>query len=214
MRRFWQGMNFESRYGEPLESWARGVLEKAGLARTGADLNELAILPIGAEQPDSQEGYAVRLLEKLECVRTLIRMANLGRGITPDLPEGYAIRHGEAADAALFAFELGAISMEARMKSGWEGPALKGLKFIEGPKQRRLDALGKLILATLARLHKELRRKPTAREVWKSLPIGDVIQERDDDYDELWWRSNGREKKTGFKAFQHRLSTIQKKSKN
>jgi len=88
--------------------------------------------------------------------------------------------------------------------------AIHGRKFIEGPKRPRLDALGRLILDTMTDLEGEMRRRPKAKEIWESLPIGDVVQEREG-YDTVWWQSKGREKKTTFRSFENRVTKIRKK---
>jgi hypothetical protein len=87
--------------------------------------------------------------------------------------------------------------------------AIHGLKFIKGPKRPRLDALGRLILDTMRDLEGELRRRPKAKEIWASLPKGDVVQELEG-YDTVWWRSNGREKETTFRSFENRVTKIRK----
>ena len=88
--------------------------------------------------------------------------------------------------------------------------AIHGLKFMEGHKRQRLDALGRLILDTMRDLEGEMRRGPKAKEIWESLPIGDVVQEREG-YDTVWWQSKGREKKTTFRSFENRVTKIRKK---
>jgi len=90
-----------------------------------------------------------------------------------------------------------------------------GTKFQVQPGQQRLDALGRLMLETM----RELEGKPTARDIWQSLPYqeereGCLIQERENEgfeYDRLWWHTNGREKTTDFRAFQKRITHLRKK---
>jgi len=132
--------SFEGLQGHPIEKLARGILEKAGLAEPGADLFDLAALPIGDNDPDSLEGYAVRFSRELHCIRTLV-----SRG------------EKTAQDVARQAcFDLGALYTEARMKFQHEANALLG----EDIRERRRKggrAAAKKIKAQKAKLHRKIR---------------------------------------------------------
>ncbi len=171
LRRFWnQDFSFENRYGAVLESQARGVLEKAGLAEPGADLNELASLAVGAERPDSPEGYAVQLLERLQCVRMLIKLANFSAAAER---KEYVIRHGDVAEAARFAFELGAIWKEAEMKFRWERLALSGKQRSDDLKAARAT-YNKRRRAEADKKHAKWRE--AARKVWAKHPTWGALK--------------------------------------
>ena len=81
--------------------------------------------------------------------------------------------------------------------------------------RRGKDALGMLAERTVEGLQKELGRRPKAREIWNSLADYDenhqIIDEEQDVDDVMYWRYRGRERKTTYKAFQHRLTELFKK---
>jgi len=86
--------------------------------------------------------------------------------------------------------------------------AKKGHAFTVGPKEPRLDALGKEMRRT-AKSFRELNGKlPTARELFQEIPTGGKIQEKDEDV--IFWRSGNKEHETTFKAFGNRYSRIKR----
>jgi hypothetical protein len=88
----------------------------------------------------------------------------------------------------------------------------KAKKFEDGPKQRRLDALGAAMRDTWQAFVDRHGREPSAVELWEALPLGAHIQEKDEEERTIFWRCpNGREEVTGFKSFQNRLTRLQKK---
>jgi len=80
--------------------------------------------------------------------------------------------------------------------------------FIDGPKRPRCDALADLIDQALA-------QSPNTStmdllKIVQTIDGGRVIQEIDDDR-AIYWRANGRERRTGFKAFANRTTQRRKK---
>lgn len=100
------------------------------------------------------------------------------------------------------AFELGGLSERLRAWIWWGG----------GPKKNRMDELAKAMCHTIEKYVRENLRLPTAKELWGKLPIKKNIQEIEDDTI-FWKRSNGKETKTTFKAFQNRYTRYRKKIK-
>ena len=93
-----------------------------------------------------------------------------------------------------------------------DAPDAEHGRAFRAPKPERKDALRKLLERTIEGLHKELGRRPKAREIWDSLAdydedqIIDPIQDVDD---VIYW---GRERKTTYKAIQNRLTELFKKN--
>lgn len=139
---------FEGLHGGPLEAHCRDILEKAGLAKPRASLTELASVRVGDKAPDSQEGYAVRFVQELRLIRTCIETER-------------------AADAARFAFYLGTLVEEARMKFAWERYALRGVNNDEHLSWGR-DENNQKRRAVATRLHKRWCQR--ARELWPKHP--------------------------------------------
>lgn len=94
--------------------------------------------------------------------------------------------------------------------------AERGKPFIEGSKKPRNDALNREIEKTYLKLRGK-GNGPTAREILNALPVfpkGKVIQEIDE-YDCIYWKNTrrGKEKQTGFRSFENRLTRIKKSHK-
>ena len=86
-----------------------------------------------------------------------------------------------------------------------------GKKFKQGPKgNRRLDALGRIMETTYKTLlNKKRSQRLTAKLLFDNLPIGDVIEGKEDDTI-FWVNHRGKPKETSFKKFQDRLTRIKK----
>jgi hypothetical protein len=99
--------------------------------------------------------------------------------------------------------------------------AIRGRIFRDGPKKPRRNKLREEIEKTYLSL-KNSRSSLTARNVWNSLPLNEIIQEfdkiiqdNDDFFDPgdyiIFWNNGLREKKTRYKTFQNILTHIKKK---
>ncbi len=92
--------------------------------------------------------------------------------------------------------------------------AEKGAKFIEGPKRERTDSLGGNAFTT-GRFYKQNDRFPSAEKLWDLMPVGDFVQEKEEDADKtIYWRSKDKDKKTNFRSFQDRMTHIKTKIQN
>jgi hypothetical protein len=149
---------------------------------------------IGQAKPDSPEDFACRILHVFTQARR-------------------AIDKGEADRAAYYAVEFGELKTSITIKKMWEPAALKGQKFNDGPKCKRMDALSEAMLKNWQDFKQREERDPTAAELWK-LVDDDCIQEKDEDDQVIYWRrANGKETKTAFKSFQQRFTNLKKKYK-
>lgn len=92
----------------------------------------------------------------------------------------------------------------------------KAKKFDDGPKHKRLDALGAEMAAAWEAFVDKHGREPSAIELWKALPAGvdQKLEEKEFYGGErtiYWVRPSGKVEGTNFKAFRKRFTTIRKK---
>ena len=91
--------------------------------------------------------------------------------------------------------------------------AIKGQKFNDGPKNKRMDELSNAMLETLNNFCMKMGRRPSYLELAESLPTdGKYIQEvKENGLGELciyWKRPNGKEETTPIGLFQKRYTNI------
>lgn len=193
--------DFEDWILKPIEETAWNTLQAAGLTRKkllqeakriaerAIDNDDDFFAILGAtnltkSKEDSPEGFAARWLMKIWEMR-------LYRESDPDR----ALRH---------AFYLGHSVGIAELKRNWEGLALHGKRFREGPQQPRNDALSNLLASMLP---------ASNRTVLNRLQPGKIIQEIDRDDGIVWWiTEKGAEKKTTYKSIKNRLASLRKKA--
>jgi hypothetical protein len=109
---------------------------------------------------------------------------------------------------------------EERVRIRMDKAALRGISILKGNKKPRKDELAKLAERTFTGLLKKNGRAPTTREVLASLPLYDgargslagIIEEIDDALEIITWSDRrGRDRKTTFKKFGDRMTTIRKR---
>lgn len=76
-------------------------------------------------------------------------------------------------------------------------------------REKRTGALCRVMGQTFLEFVNKHGRKPTAWELWRALPVGNVIQEKEKDI--IYWRcDSGEESKMTFKTFQNHFSRLNK----
>jgi hypothetical protein len=118
-----------------------------------------------------------------------------------------SIRKGNADAATHAGLQIGWLIAQYDLKADWEAAALRGRRFIEGPKAKRMDPLARLIESAL----QELGPSATAREIFAHVQIKTDVAQEPDDNGTIYWMSRGREKKTSYKAFSNRVATLRKR---
>lgn len=147
-----------------------------------------------------QKGFGILAMNTLECAAAdlLVRLYAL-RGVPPDWLPGTWEEQEPLLEKAFLAFLYEREVPDAE----------HGRNF--GPHKRGRGALGKVLEETFEDLFERFGHPPIWREVVDHLPVGEgqVIQEIDEDLN-VWWWSNGREKKTTPKSLQNMLTEIRK----
>lgn len=117
---FGQDFTFEGSYGGPAERLARETLEAVGITSNREVKPDgsmkggwSSVVAARGFKADSEQDYAARLLETLQILRREIRLRR---------EDGIA----------RFAYQLGALVAEAKLKFQWEHDALAGRKSHEG----------------------------------------------------------------------------------
>ena len=102
------------------------------------------------------------------------------------------------------AFDLGQLAERLMVSLFWDA----------GREKTRMDALSKAMWKTMLEFQRKHDRLPTAKELWKKLPIGKYVQEKDEEDLSIYWRDGtGLEKTAIFHNFEKRLTNLKKKFK-
>ena len=117
-----------------------------------------------------------------------------------------AIKEQDAAYAAYISLRIGCLACKHDLRVQWERSALRGRSFIEGPKAKRTDALARVIDDAL----RERGRNASIEEVLDHLRGQTMIVDEIDEQGTIYWKTRGREKETGLKAFRNRLTARRK----
>ncbi len=134
-----------------------------------------------------------------------------------DLAEALLDSEGQPSDPERFERIMSEVigTIERKSNEQYLIPlAVHAQKF--GPKEERWNALHHAIWDTLLELMREQdpSRLPTAKELWKALPEGGPIHEKETDEWVIYWhRPNGKEEFTNFKGFEAHCTTVRKKFK-
>jgi hypothetical protein len=118
-----------------------------------------------------------------------------------------AIKEQDAAYAAYAALRIARLVREHDLRIDWETPASLGQSFIEGRKAKRTDALGRLTNEAL----QELGGDASINAIFNYLRSQTTVVQEIDDEGTIYWKTRGREKKTGLKAFRNRLTSLRKR---
>lgn len=137
----------------------------------------------------------------------------------PPPGKGCILRDEDMADIVLDATNAALCLIEA----GWkptEPLAILGKKFIDGPKGKGVDILGKIMKETFDDFKNQNNRIPTVRELWGAIPKNQYIQEKElldscplneNREKAIYWRKpDGAEKKTTLKKFQDRYTSLKR----
>jgi hypothetical protein len=174
--------------GASFEGWIRGPEQ---IARE--------ILAAAGHDPD-RPGWMPTLVadgSSLAVAHTILRWIRIARA---------AIRNGDSATAAHAGIQIGWMIREHDLNVDWGPAALRGQRFIEGPKATRTDSLAHLIDGALQELGPNAAVKAILDHVRTKT---DVVQEVRDD-GTICWTNGRREKDTSFKAFSNRVAKRRK----
>lgn len=181
---------FEGWIAEP-ETVARRILQDVG-ADPDVPSTYPDPPPDQPEKHNTPEHYAGRIMRHIGITRL-------------------EIRSGNAERAAYWGIQLGVLVHEADMRFEWELVAERGLKFIEGPRGHRADALARAIISALGALDKP-SVKASTNELLKYIANDPAIESVGwADKVVRWIRRDGTIDETSFKSFRNRVSLRRKK---